>query len=125
MSAILVQNELLRKLQAMPGRWQIGYPNEAAPNTPRLIVQYGPSNTQREGMSNITEVTADLAIRAEVDQGSGTVDLNAQLQKIVDYFPAKLRFNGVVIDDAPTIGSSFEDGPIMNVPITVTGRGYF
>lgn len=120
------QHALIRRLQAMPGRPPLVYPNAAnsAP-LPRVVVQVSVQTGVALTMNGITDATTEIVAQVEVDEGTGVETVDAIVQAICDHFPLYARFDGLLIVQPPSPRPPLQGDGYFAVPVTIRARHNF
>ena len=125
MTAIDAQNALLARLQDMPDRPTIAYPNgPVAEDKPRVVVQFPLAAQTTRTIKGCIEGTAEMVARIEVDQHEFAGEANGIAQAIIAQFQPVLRLDGVTIIEAPSVRAAFSSDGTYHLPIIIRGRFY-
>lgn len=120
------QHALIRRLQAMPGRPPIVYPNDgtAAP-FPRIVVQVSAQAAFGLTLDGIAEATTEIVAQVEVAEGTGAGAADAIVQTIIDQFPLHARFDGLIIQQPPSPRPPLQGGGYFAIPVLIRARHFF
>lgn len=120
------QHALIRRLQAMPGRPPLVYPNAAniAP-LPRIVVQVSVQTGVPLTMTGITDATTEIVVQVEVDEGTGVATADAIVQAICNHFPLYARFDGLLILQPPSPRPPLQGDGYFAVPVVIRARHNF
>lgn len=126
MTFIEAQHALIRRLQAMPGRPPLVYPNAAniAP-LPRIVVQVSVQTGVALTIDGITDATTEIVAQVEVEEGSGVETADAIVQAICDHFPLYARFDGLLILQPPSPRPPLQGDGYFAVPVVIRARHNF
>ncbi|MEL6170494.1 MAG: hypothetical protein AAFN44_03430 [Pseudomonadota bacterium] len=126
MNVMAIQDKLLARLQSMPGRPPIAYPNgPLVKDLPRIVVQYVPSAQRPFDMSGQTQVDAEINARIEVEQHTTTKKVGTIVAAIQDHFRPTTRFDDVTIMQAPDPRPAIPGQGVYAVPVIIRGRADF
>ena len=119
------QHALIRRLQAMPGRPALAYPNAAnkAP-LPRIVVQVSAQTAQALTFDGIADATTEIVAQVDVAEGQGSA-ADAIVQAICDQFPLHARFDGLFIQQPPQPRPGFQGDGYYSVPVVIRARHFF
>ena len=128
MSVMAIQDKLLARLQSMPGRPPIAYPNgPLVKDLPRIVVQYVTSPQRRLDMEGRTQVDAEINARIETEKHTTTREASEILALIQAHFRPTTKFDGVQIMDAPRAVNPLPStgSGVYAVPVIIRGRADF
>lgn len=119
------QHAMIARLQAMPGRPPLVYPNMGnSTNRPRIVVQVSAQTARALTFGGVADATTEIVATVEVDEGTGAT-ADAIVQTICDQFPLHARFDGVVIQEPPSPRPSLQGAGYFSVPVVIRGRHFF
>jgi len=122
-TVIDAQNALLARLQAMPGRPPIAYPNgEIVKALPRLVVQVVAPAQRTFDMEGQTQADAEIIARIDVKPHRDGDDVNPVLAAIQEQFRPATKFDGVTIMEAPRPAPAFTADGAYSVPVIIRCR---
>lgn len=126
MSAIDIEEALIRRFLAMPTSYQRLRPNEAGNLTgPAYVIEVSGTAQATLGMSRMTEGNVEIMIRVDTPENQYATLAGQMVRAIVDHFQIGDRFDGVTITERPTPRTPYKANGVYSVPVLVRGRGYF
>jgi len=126
MSVTLAQKALLERLQDMPGRPAMAYPNGPSVTAlPRIVAQNAPTAQRTSTLEGQTEGMAEIVVRVEGEAGGYDAEVNGIIESIVDHFPVGLRTDSVTIVEAPLPRPAIPGTAVYSVPVIIRGRFHF
>lgn len=119
------QYALIRRIQAMPGRPPLVYPNtgNVAP-LPRIVVQVSAQTAQALTIDGISDATTEIVAQVEVAEGAGA-EADDIVQAICDHFRLHTRFDGLVISQPPQPRAQFQGDGYFSIPVVIRARHFF
>ena len=119
------QHALIRRLQSMPGRPPLAYPNiGSTPPLPRIVVQVSAQTAQALTFGGAADATTEVVASVEVAEGEGAAG-DAIVQAICDQFPLHARFDGVIISQPPQPRPQFQGDGYYSIPVVIRARHFF
>lgn len=119
-------NALIARLQSMPGRPEIAYPNgPLVKDLPRIVVQVLSPVQRTLNLEGTTDAIAEINARIEVEGGKFDAQASTILTAIQGRFAPGTTFDGVSITQAPRPGKSYLDRGVYHTPVTIRGRFFF
>lgn len=126
MSAVLVQQALIRRFLAMPTTKPKVLPNHAGDITgAAYVVQVSGTAQGTLGISRLTDVTAEIAIRVDTPENRYATESDAMVDALVSWFAVGSQFDGVTVTEAPSPRPPYNANGVYSVPVLVRGRGQF
>lgn len=126
MSAVDIEQALIRRFLAMPSSYPKLRPNEAGNLTgPAYIIQVSGVDQAPMGGSKMTEAMVELTVRVDTPEGKYATLANSMVNAIVDWFQIGDRFEGVTVTERPRPGGPYSENGVYSVPVSIRGRGYF
>ena len=120
------QHALIGRLQAMPDRPPLVYPNMTNPAPmPRIVVQVSAQAGFGLTLDGIADATTEIVAQVEVEEGDGTAAADAIVQAICDRFPINARFDGLVIQTPPSPRPPLQGEGYFAVPVIIRARHFF
>lgn len=125
-SVVDAQNALIRRLQTMPDRPAIAYPNgPRVTELPRIFVQVVTPSQRPFGMDGQTQVDAEINARIETEGDQLDTEANSILAAIQAHFRPSTRFDDVTIIEAPRPAGAYQSGGVYHIPVIIRGRTDF
>ncbi|GGX63275.1 hypothetical protein GCM10007385_35510 [Tateyamaria omphalii] len=124
-TVIDAQNALLARLQAMPDRPAIAYPNDKIVEAkPRIVVQFPAAAQTTRTIGGCSQGDAEMVARIETKQHELTTEANTIAEQIIAWFRPVQRFGGVTIIEAPSVRAQFSEAGSFHLPVIIRGRFY-
>lgn len=124
-SFIEAQHAMIRRLQGMPNRPAMVYPNAGGTKPlPRIVVQVSAQTAVGQTFDGGSDATTEIVAQVEVAEGQGAAG-DEIVQAICDRFPLNERFDGLVIQTPPQPRPQFQGDGYFSIPVVIRARHFF
>lgn len=125
MSATTAQNALIQRLQTMPDRPAIAYPNGPHVELPRIVIEVPGAAQRGFGTDGSTLSVAEIVARVEIEANALDAGATAITDGIVAHFPPGLSLAGAQIREAPQSRARYTADGVYHIPVVIRGEIIF
>lgn len=125
-SITAAQNALIKRLQDMPDRPALAYPNgPVVTELPRIVVQVVTPSQRPFGLDGQTQADIEINARIEMADGDFTTVADSLVTAIQEHFRPSTTFDDVTIMQAPIARTGYRESGVYHVPVIIRGRTDF